>query len=135
MVFLSLASELALDSSEGADLDRANEHWSELLGRLRGAGARTFVLNVFRRVPDPRADGSLEGSGWLRERIRRLNRMGDELAARGETALVDVDRAFGSIGGRELQVDFRWPRGPGSEGATSAAAGAVMEALNGVVLR
>ena len=112
------------------ELERSKEHWMKLLARLRGIVARTYVMNVFRHVSEPRADGPLRDPTGLRGYIRRLNRMGDELTSTGEAVLVNVDRALSSIGARELRVDFSWSQGEDLDGAIAAAATAVAEAVN-----
>jgi hypothetical protein len=78
--------------------------WRIYLDRLQASGAPVFVRTVFRHVSDRVGDGV---TSPVLERIRRLNRMAVGLSHELGVAVIDIDRAFAHIGGRELKTDYR----------------------------
>jgi hypothetical protein len=83
--------------------DTANR-WRDYVKTLRNTGAPVSICTVFRHVKGRAGQGA---ASPILERIRRLNRLVIELSHDFGVAVIDIDRAFAHVGGKNLQTDYR----------------------------
>jgi hypothetical protein len=83
---------------------RLRESFSEL---LRDGFCKIFLCTVFRRVHGNVKDDEREAGVTRMERIRQLNFLAARLSHELDINIIDFDRSFAHIGGRNLGTDFR----------------------------
>jgi hypothetical protein len=104
LVITSLLPEItAIQEPLPAVEKRLREVYS---GLLRDGFSQIFLCTVFRRVGGSVEDNEQEGVTRI-ERIRQLNFLAARLSNELNINIIDFDRSFAHIGGRELGADFR----------------------------
>jgi hypothetical protein len=124
-------------TSMTAELDRLDEPWAEIEGRLRkgyaelcGRGDPVFICTILRHVG---RDADPDITYRLRVRLRRLNLLAAEISREYGAFIIDLDRVLADIGARRLQANYRLQSAVAIEVAARAiATGLIVNALDAV---
>ncbi len=108
------------------DVKSATECWRAVLAGVQAATeSPPLVCNLFRHVPGAPPHRYFGTQEFLGERIRRFNQMLIELSGETGAFVVDLDRALGLPGARDLNTDYRL----GGTTAIATAAVALVDTL------